>query len=299
MNASDIAHGLMARPIKNRSGWLVLCPLHGDKKPSLSVKDGDDGRILLKCFAGCEFLGLRAELELRGLWDGEPVARPVPPASKPKDRSDILDRLWNESLPIEQGKVVSRYLTSRGIVLQKGFSDIREHPSMAVYEDGRRTGQAFPGMLGVIRNSEGRPSGMHITFIKEDGSGKAPIESPRRIIGLSEGSTRGGCVRLMAPKNGVIGLGEGIESTLSGSILTGIPGWSALTAGGIERAILPMDIKKVVIFADRDPAGLKAAASACERFRKEGRECEIIVPNVWGQDFNDVLEMENAHSVAS
>lgn len=34
--------------------WLARCPAHEDRSPSLSVKDGDGGKILLKCFAGCE-----------------------------------------------------------------------------------------------------------------------------------------------------------------------------------------------------------------------------------------------------
>lgn len=33
--------------------WMALCPVHGDKSPSLSIKETDDGRILLYCFAGC------------------------------------------------------------------------------------------------------------------------------------------------------------------------------------------------------------------------------------------------------
>ncbi|MFG0246373.1 MAG: DUF3987 domain-containing protein [Phycisphaerales bacterium JB052] len=39
----------------NRSGgqWMCTCPAHDDRTPSLSVKEGDDGRALLKCFAGC------------------------------------------------------------------------------------------------------------------------------------------------------------------------------------------------------------------------------------------------------
>ena len=38
-----------------RSGksFKALCPAHGDKTPSLSVRDGDDGRVLLHCFGGC------------------------------------------------------------------------------------------------------------------------------------------------------------------------------------------------------------------------------------------------------
>lgn len=32
---------------------LVCCPAHPDKTPSLAVKEGDDGAVLLKCHAGC------------------------------------------------------------------------------------------------------------------------------------------------------------------------------------------------------------------------------------------------------
>ena len=33
---------------------LARCPAHDDRSPSLSIKDGGDGRVLLHCFAGCE-----------------------------------------------------------------------------------------------------------------------------------------------------------------------------------------------------------------------------------------------------
>src|ERR1039457_2660207 len=35
-------------------GYTALCPAHGDTRSSLSIGEGDDGRVLLKCFAGCE-----------------------------------------------------------------------------------------------------------------------------------------------------------------------------------------------------------------------------------------------------
>jgi hypothetical protein len=47
--------------------WAARCPAHGDKGPSLSVRAGDDGRVLLHDFGGCSFpeiveaLGLRPE----------------------------------------------------------------------------------------------------------------------------------------------------------------------------------------------------------------------------------------------
>jgi len=37
----------------NGDGWIARCPAHDDHNPSLSIKQGDDGRTLLKCFAGC------------------------------------------------------------------------------------------------------------------------------------------------------------------------------------------------------------------------------------------------------
>lgn len=37
-----------------KGGRIARCPAHDDRKASLSVSEGDDGRILLKCHAGCE-----------------------------------------------------------------------------------------------------------------------------------------------------------------------------------------------------------------------------------------------------
>lgn len=43
-----------ARPKRNGRGWLARCPAHDDSRPSLSVTEGDDGRVLLHCHAGCD-----------------------------------------------------------------------------------------------------------------------------------------------------------------------------------------------------------------------------------------------------
>ena len=33
--------------------WSAICPAHADRRPSLSIREIDDGRVLLHCFAGC------------------------------------------------------------------------------------------------------------------------------------------------------------------------------------------------------------------------------------------------------
>jgi putative DNA primase/helicase len=48
-----------------RDGWMARCPAHEDHSPSLSVAEGDDGRALLKCFAGCSVTAIAEGLGLR------------------------------------------------------------------------------------------------------------------------------------------------------------------------------------------------------------------------------------------
>jgi len=40
-------------PKQNGKGWSARCPAHEDRRPSLSVSEGDDGRALVRCHAGC------------------------------------------------------------------------------------------------------------------------------------------------------------------------------------------------------------------------------------------------------
>ena len=37
-----------------RGRWVARCPAHDDKRPSLAVRELDDGRVLIHCFAGCD-----------------------------------------------------------------------------------------------------------------------------------------------------------------------------------------------------------------------------------------------------
>ena len=47
---------------------ITHCPAHGDVKPSLNVKEGDGGKVLVKCFAGCTQEAVIGALQERGLW---------------------------------------------------------------------------------------------------------------------------------------------------------------------------------------------------------------------------------------
>jgi hypothetical protein len=61
--AVEVALGRLDGVRRAGTGWVARCPAHADHLPSLSVGVGDDGRLLLHCFAGCAFDAIRASLE--------------------------------------------------------------------------------------------------------------------------------------------------------------------------------------------------------------------------------------------
>ena len=52
------------------NGFWALCPAHDDNDPSLHIQEGDDGRALVICRAGCEQARVMDALKTRGLEPG-------------------------------------------------------------------------------------------------------------------------------------------------------------------------------------------------------------------------------------
>lgn len=74
--------------------WLACCPAHADKHPSMSVRELEDGRVLVHCFAGCgveEILGAAA-LDFEALFPPKPVEH-APPVRRPYPAADVLEAL--------------------------------------------------------------------------------------------------------------------------------------------------------------------------------------------------------------
>jgi hypothetical protein len=75
VTAGEIAYQL--RGHKQPCGWIACCPAHDDRNPSLSLKDTDDGRILVHCHAGCEQRVVIDALKARAMWPEKPQRKPV------------------------------------------------------------------------------------------------------------------------------------------------------------------------------------------------------------------------------
>jgi hypothetical protein len=82
--------------------WIALCPAHDDKRPSLSVKQADDGRVLLKCWSGCgvaEIVGA-LNLEMSDLFPGDRRSlsdHGTSPMRRPFDYRDALTGIAHEA----------------------------------------------------------------------------------------------------------------------------------------------------------------------------------------------------------
>jgi hypothetical protein len=44
--------------------WSAICPAHPDRRPSLSVRELDDGKLLIRCWAGCDAAAITGALGL-------------------------------------------------------------------------------------------------------------------------------------------------------------------------------------------------------------------------------------------
>ena len=62
MTAKQIAN--MLRAHRHGGYWTAKCPAHGDKHPSLSIKQDKDGKVHLRCFTGCSVESILSVLGL-------------------------------------------------------------------------------------------------------------------------------------------------------------------------------------------------------------------------------------------
>ncbi len=69
IDAQAISDALGGKP-KAGGGFMACCPAHDDKKPSFSIADGDNGKPIVNCLAGCSQKAVIKVLQEKGLWPG-------------------------------------------------------------------------------------------------------------------------------------------------------------------------------------------------------------------------------------
>jgi putative DNA primase/helicase len=273
MSADQISRALKGR--RNGAGWLVSCPCpnhgkgRGDRSPSLSVADGDDGRLLLRCFAGCDFLDVLDELKRRGLVHGCKVDASCSalPAERRTDPDPEALKLWHSAVPAV-GTIAAEYLERRGIAMLPPPS-LRYRPDMR-------------GMIAAVQGVDGKVYAVQSLRLTPS----AEKITPR----ITTGPLGCGAVRLGLAGR-VLGLAEGIETGLSAMQLTGVPVWVSLGAARLHRVEVPRWVEEVHVYVDNDEPGRAAARRTAEVHTNGRRTVLLRSPPEQCGDWNDFLNL--------
>lgn len=85
-----------------RGNWLSRCPAHGDKNPSLTLHEAEDGRILCRCWAGCGFPEIVAAVGLGfdPWFPPKQSADFLPPVRRPYPAADVLEATADSAMLI-------------------------------------------------------------------------------------------------------------------------------------------------------------------------------------------------------
>jgi putative DNA primase/helicase len=276
-DAHTITHALRGRWNAGAGRGMVRCPLHDDRNPSLSIRDGDEpGRILVTCFAGCDRRDIIDELRRLGLIgeaaSREPITRkPSPPAEHKPDPAAL--EIWLAASPAT-GSVVESYLRHRGITL----------PVPASLRCGSRLHldrYDMPAMVAAVQRPDGKIVAAQTTLLTTAGK-KATVSIPR----ITTGALGAGAVRL-AKAGDVLGIAEGIETALSAMQLSGVPTWACLGAGRMHRVVVPDGVRELHVFGDNDDAGRAAVERTAHA--NQHRRCVLRYPARQFKDWNEWL----------
>lgn len=297
---ADIAAKLNGKRTSN--GFMCCCPVHKDKKQSLGIKLSDSGKLLLHCFAGCEFKDIIKAIEqvMGGKLIVIPDKRFKPTTSN--WNTGKINEVWRGTVAVSKGDPVHRYLTdTRKLPLAAIPYDLRFHPELEYrqYDENQvsRYIGSFPAMVAAVRSLEGKIVTLHRTYLTEDGeklSTKRPELDCRKLMPAASGATiLGGSIRLSQANNKLV-LAEGIETALAASYLSGFPAWAAWSATGLERVEVPPAVSEVYICVDNDRAGKKAARLLGERLVRNGKKVIHCKPpiNTEGADWATILQKE-------
>lgn len=279
-----IAFGVPARSLNGRHG---PCPACGGKdRFRFDDREGKgtffcsgcgagDGYHLLQRVVGMAFKDAKQKIS--------DIAGDIKITVRSKQMSDeqrrqMLREAWLATKPTAKGDVVDQYLISRNI-------DMDAFP-------GLRTGivDGHPCMLAIVSNPAGKPISMHRTYLKADGSGKADIDTTRKLMPGS--LEKGACIRL-SDVGPVLGIAEGIETALAASCIHKIPVWSAINSTLLAQWTPPDGVGRIVVLGDNDAAfgGQAASYALAHRLACDGVDCDVRISPDLGSDWADIWRM--------
>ena len=211
----------------------------------------------------------------------------------------LIAHMLDQTVPIERGDPVARYLAGRGLDLWPLPSCLRVHRGLSYFDGGNKIG-VFPAMIAPVISVDGSVVTLHRTYVTDEGR-KAPVASPKKLM-PANGPLSGAAIPLGRPKAGVVGIAEGIETALAVRCASNIPTVAAYCASNLASWCWPAGARHIMIFSDNDAAGHNAATKLMRRAVASRIGVQILTPSTAGADWADVWaqrEMTTAEGVLS
>jgi phage/plasmid primase-like uncharacterized protein len=256
---------------------------------ALTISNSRDGRrLLLSCKkSNCGFTDILAAAGVAAVRGASsPPAVPRREVVQHDDARRMVDRarqLWCEASPSIAGTPAAAYLEHRGI------RHDRLPPHMGDrWPPGLRWHERISALLVAVHDSDGEVRAIQRIFLHRSG---APRTRDGRKVKLSLGPIAGGAATLgwLPDPRGRWAIAEGAETALAFSALSAMPAWASLGASNMPRVAPPVWAQQVVICADHDEAGLRAAQETARRLRERGLSVRILTPAAVKADAADVL----------
>ena len=202
--------------------------------------------------------------------------------------------LWAKTVSVTDGDPVSMYLRRRGLAGPVP-EHLRLHPRLTYWDGGDRG--TWPAMIAPLIRPDGVVLALLRTYLTADGS-KAPVPTVKKLTGAA-GPLAGACIPLHDPQHGVIGIAEGIETAQAAHLASSLPTVAAYCAANLAAYTWPPGVRRIVVFADADPAGAAAAQSLKARAMRAGLSVAVMTPSTPGADWCDVWAQRAAVAVAA
>ena len=111
--------------------YITRCPAHDDGSPSLSIRETEDGTLLIKCWVGCEVGEVLAavRLELRDLF---PVDVRWKPGRRPLTRRDKPGITASQALLALRSEAIAVYVCACDTLDRTTDGDVMDRLTTAV-----------------------------------------------------------------------------------------------------------------------------------------------------------------------
>lgn len=246
-------------------GWLAPCPSHDDGRPSLSLRNTPEGKLLWHCFGGCEAEDVKKALLL--VIGGEDA--PETSQKQGDQEKTKIDDPWEVVFPVP----------AEAYPQQEDFHH-RSYGSPSRIWTYRLPGGAIGGWIARYDLKEGEKEVIPFTWGRNKDTGR---EEPR-MRAMPPQRPLYNLDRIMADPDAIILLNEGEKAADASEKL--FPQWIPTAIPGGSNAVRLVDLsafegRTVIILADHDGPGYEFVLKIMQNAPASADLRMIVWPDHW------------------